>query len=195
MSTCSVSGCDTKARTNGLCNKHALRLRNTGTTDPGPKAKAPISERIHAHYEKRGPNDCWLWLGDLNAQGYGRISIGAKKLGSALAHRVMWSVAKGRSIPRGKVVMHTCDTPACVNPKHLQLGTQAQNMRDMLAKQRGAPAPWYGGEGHHSARFSVDDVRAIRASTETTKVLAARYRVNQASINKVRSRKTWKHID
>lgn len=80
---------------------------------------------------------CILWTGHLCARGYGRIGYASK--GSAvLVHRIAYECANG-PIPRGMVVCHTCDTPMCVNPDHLFVGTQKDNMRDMFKKGRGNP--------------------------------------------------------
>ena len=76
---------------------------------------------------------CWLWLGSVSPDGYGRVIIGGKKV---LAHRVAWEQVRG-PIPQGMCVCHKCDTPACVNPSHLWLGTHTENMRDMSLKGRG----------------------------------------------------------
>lgn len=195
MPICSVDGCNSKSRANGLCNKHLLRVRLTGSTDPGPRSEAPIEERLGRHFKKGKPNSCWLWMSTKNKHGYGLISIGRKGEGQLLAHRVAWEVANGR-IPKGTwVVMHVCDMPACVNPAHLKLGTQADNMRDMWAKDRANPINRPMGAQHYATELTEDDVRFIRKSSESGPALAKRYGLHRTSIVKIRSRKTWEHID
>lgn len=75
---------------------------------------------------------CWVWTAGDSGTGYGRIKV---RNVSKAAHRLSWQMHKGK-IPLGFYVLHTCDNRACVNPAHLYLGTQFDNMRDMSARKR-----------------------------------------------------------
>jgi len=75
---------------------------------------------------------CWLWVGNIHKRGYGQFKLKGKKVG---AHRVSYELFKG-PIPKGLCVCHTCDVRHCVNPDHLWLGTQKENIRDMYSKGR-----------------------------------------------------------
>lgn len=75
---------------------------------------------------------CWEWQGHRNEHGYGRVSVGGRRM---YAHRLAY-LATHFVIPEGLVVMHRCDNPPCVNPDHLAIGTYADNTADMIAKGR-----------------------------------------------------------
>ena len=130
-----------------------------------------------------GMFDCWVWMGSRNPDGYGNISIQNK---SKSAHRISWEIHNGR-IPKGLHVLHRCDNPPCVNPSHLFLGTNADNVADMNAKGRQRPGL--------PRKLTPDQVREIRSSCLSPKELGRMYSVSVTLILRVLNRKTYKEVD
>ena len=79
-----------------------------------------------------GPGDCWEWAGHINPNGYGSCKHNGVQ---TVAHRAAWELMRG-PIPDTLYVLHRCDVRSCVNPKHLFLGTQADNKQDEISKNR-----------------------------------------------------------
>ncbi len=107
----------------------------------------PIAERFWAKVNKEGPivrdglTPCWMWTGTLSRRGYGSLSRGRRDQGHVRATRLSWELHVG-PIPDGLFVLHHCDNPPCVRPEHLFLGTQRDNITDMVSKgRRGGPTP------------------------------------------------------
>ena len=140
-------------------------------------------QRFWAKVDKSG--ECWLWTARKDRDGYGRIRYAGNDRNAA---RVVWMITRS-SIPEDFQVLHRCDNPACVRPKHLWLGTSQQNMEDRDRKGRGIL-----GETHHQAKLTEDDVRAIRASYPelTYQKLADDYGVSPSQISHVVKRIHWK---
>jgi hypothetical protein len=138
------------------------------------------------------PNSgCWLWTGSVNNWGYGRGR--ARGLRERGAHRISFRAHRGPISP-GLLVLHRCDTPSCVNPDHLFLGTTSDNSKDMVAKGRQARI---GGESHRGAKLTecaVRDIRAIAKSGRPYSVseLARQHGVSRRAIRFVITGASWK---
>lgn len=155
------------------------------------------------------PEGCWLWTGAKNPSGYGWFKL--PTTGPAGAHRVSWEIVNGpipdRTGYHGTVVMHVCDNPSCVNPSHLRLGSQAENLADMRRKGRSAtgdrngsrtcPEAMRRGENHPHARLKRSDVIEIRRLSEagtTGRAIARRFGLSFQHVSDIVRRKRWKHV-
>lgn len=118
---------------------NSVASRGSGPFTKGLRRRdltAATIARFHTKYKRA--DGCWLWQAARYPRGYGMVNVGRDLYGkqfTTYAHRVAYVVAHGPIEP-GQVVMHACDTPACVNPDHLRLGSQGDNNRDCFAKGR-----------------------------------------------------------
>ncbi len=174
---------------------------------------------------KEGPvckalnSQCWLWLGSKRgSNNYGQFWANGKNL---FAHRVGYELFVG-TVPSGKMVLHKCDTPLCVNPSHLKLGTHIENMEDRNTKGRQMKGDrhWARTKPHLLARGSdhwmaktpgarlgsnngraiLDETKValikkdLRRKLKSIKRLAREYNVNPCVIGGIKYGKTWKHV-
>jgi hypothetical protein len=132
---------------------------------------------------------CWLWRGQLRADGYGLVRFERKVY---LAHRLAWKFFRGE-IASGLVVCHKCDIRACVNPEHLFLGTMMDNVRDMMEKGRSRH-----GEKNTSAKLTTEQVIRIKATLAEGLLrvsdIAREYGVTHATIGCIARGTSWRHV-
>ncbi len=95
---------------------------------------------------------CWLWTGTLRPDGYGVLGLGGRKDGLIRAHRLSW-IIRGLDLPDNMIVCHKCDTPPCVNPEHLFIGTHLDNHTDMKLKGRSSAPPVHFGTSNNKAHL------------------------------------------
>lgn len=142
--------------------------------------------------DKRGPDECWPWMGKLNVWGYGYAQWNGK---CSNASRAAYESEHGPVGPL--VVCHRCDNPACCNPAHLFAATQAENLADCRAKGRQV---YRFGHDHHraTAKLTPDLVREARrlyAEGVNQTVIGRDMGVDSSVISRVVRRLTWRHVE
>lgn len=151
-----------------------------------------VIDRFLSFCERDLSSGCLIWKGKIfEPRGYGRTF--RQITGDRWAHRVSFLLFRG-IIPKGKRVLHSCDTPACVEPSHLFLGTQKDNIADCVSKGRNGYRSFHG-EDHWKARISKSQAEEIKSSTLSRKQLAKKFGVTQLYIKHVRSSRAWKKTE
>jgi hypothetical protein len=148
-----------------------MMLRNSN----GKFICEPIVDRFWMKVDRKQDHQCWLWTGNRNVYGYGVLRDGATKL--HLAHRFSYALHNGSISPK-MVIRHKCDTPACVNPNHLEEGTQAQNIQDVIDRSR----PF-----GRKSRFSKEQIHSIKVDARPYRTIALDFHTNSATISRIKN--------
>ena len=149
----------------------------------------PLETHFRKGVGQTTENGCVLWAGIKDAKGRGIIYSSTHRRGKRVfsAHRVAWELAKG-AIPEGQCVPHTCDNPPCINVEHLFLGTQLENIADMVIKDRSP-----------NRKLTPAEVRSIRRRYAEGGVsqqqLADEYGVNQTTVSMIILRKRYRLVN
>ena len=115
---------------------------------------------------------CWMWQGPMHVNGYGRISVRGVRW---YAHRLSWTLHHRQDIPKGQVIRHMCNQPQCVNPHHLKVGTQQQNVMDMhLSGRQG-----------YVRKLNPKQISEILNSSRSQSQLAKQYGVSKTTIHRI----------
>src|ERR1035437_3049169 len=157
--------------------------------------KRPITKERFWLYVKKSflKNGCWLWQASCFSEGYGKSWWGGKDIG---AHVASWIIHFG-PIPEGMFVLHHCDVRHCVNPNHLWLGTNQDNVNDMVQKRRCIRVK---GSQHGQAKLTESIVRICRVLScngkkrGTVIPLAKKYSVSSDAIWLAVKGITWRHV-
>ena len=145
---------------------------------------SPKRQRAFWALTGRDCGGCWDWLGSKTKRGYGQFKLGGRKGMLLQAHRVAWRITNGE--PGNLHVLHKCDNTSCVNPQHLFLGTQRDNLRDAASKGRTA--------NRALTEAKVRQILDLAAAGKSYSFLARKFGVNQSNIGSILRRRTWRHV-
>ena len=151
----------------------------------GRRKTNPTVDRFWARVKRTDTSSCWLFLGKSKTPS-GHVHFKPHGQPTSGAHRYSWALHNGK-IPAGKVVCHKCDVPACVNPAHLFLGSQADNIRDARLKQRPMGLQ----------KLTEADVLVIRrrvASGERQADIAKDFSISPSRVSEIAARLSWAHL-
>jgi hypothetical protein len=145
--------------------------------------------RFWSKVDKTG--ECWTWSARRDPDGYGVFWYEGK---NRRAHRMAWLFTRGPDGMDGKLACHRCDNPSCVNPGHLFLGTNTDNLQDMARKGRSVG---FDGEAHPMAKITAETVALIRGaynSGESQSAIGARVGISQTQVSRIVRGKRWSHL-
>jgi len=185
--TCCVEGCAASIYAKSMCERHYARVRRNGSAyiDKRSERRDSIGWLL-SNYVPITESGCWIWEGHSTNDGYGRMKVGREHV---LTHRLSYEAHYGE-IPSGYCVLHKCDTPSCINPSPLFLGTRTDNNTAKIEKNRhdyGEASPW--------AKLSDDAVLDAKNSHEPITVLARRNGVSHETMRKAVNGTTWRHVN
>ncbi len=161
-----------------------------------PSLSNSDKERFWGKADKRGPDECWEWNAAKDNAGYGWFYLCGKMY---RAHRISWVVENG-SIPEGKLILHKCDNPPCVNPGHFFIGVQKDNVLDMERKSRAShPSGAFHGSRTHPEKLSLTDLKVLEirkcySEGESQVKIAGRFGISQSQVSRTINRRNWAHI-
>jgi hypothetical protein len=159
-------------------------------TEAKKMSETGLAARFWAKVDKQQPDGCWLWTAAKDSHGYGKF-YSDKRGRPVAAHRTAWVITHGNLL-EGQVVRHKCDNPACVNPEHLETGSQAQNLNDMFLRGRN-PDRSKGRNGF--AKLTLEQVRSIRSAYARGNIshreLATMFHVGATTIHNIIHHQRW----
>jgi hypothetical protein len=161
-------------------------------TNPIRKTNASSATSMPGRFFSKlvfGASECWTWRGYVDAIGYGIFPY----KGENKAHRVSYVLFNG-DIPKGMNVLHKCDNRQCVNPDHLFIGTQADNVADMVSKGRNKSIPQCGSKNGMAKATNeiVNDIRRCVSNGQRQCDMAVKHNLSRMTVSRIVRRESWK---
>ena len=152
------------------------------------RPKIDSKQKFWSKTDKRSDNECWLFLGAKDKDGYGQFWDGDNQI-MTRSHSFSAKIHFG-VIPKNMCVCHKCDNPSCVNPNHLFLGTALDNQKDKMAKNRHAK-----GESQGHSKLTNEQISQIRSrANDDYKVLCSEFNIVPSTVYRIWHKESWKHI-
>ena len=152
-----------------------------------------FQEYVENKSERLPWSGCHIWTGASTVFGYGRSNVAQRLYGTTIVHRALFQHLNGE-IPKNAYVCHECDTPSCVNPNHLFLGSAVDNAQDRKMKNRSAPK-----FGHHNGRSKIKicdlpNIKQLISEGKHQKHIAKMFDVSQSAISRIKRGASWKYV-
>ena len=157
---------------------------------------------IHIRFAKKVYLDlqsgCWEWRGAKNENNYGVLGIGRRREGLIKAHRCSYQIFRFVELVKDELVCHKCDNPSCVNPKHLFIGSNKDNVHDMMKKGRNSLPPIHNGKANKQAKIDENKVRELfylNAQGLSSRKIASKLGISKTTVLNVLNGNIWKHVN
>lgn len=188
---CRIPDCEKRVsvKVHELCGMHYRRWQRYGDTGHVQRITGDDVRRFWSYVEKGKPDECWVWGGNTDKQGYGRFQLGRRSMG---AHAYSLEISSDKVRPDDLNALHSCDNPPCVNPNHLRWGTHQDNSNDAIDRgrvPRGEEAPLV-----KLTEADVIDIRNLYAIGGQSEELALRYGVSVGNVRSIARGETWTHV-
>lgn len=193
MKVCVHDGCTKKYHARGLCTNHYANYKARGWEFPSVRRNTQgmsVDASLRFYGWTVTDSGCWEFEGNRFSNGYGQLYVDGRKL---LTHRLAYEAWVG-PIPEGQVIRHKCDNKPCLNPDHLETGTEGDNKRD--AVERGQISV---GEASANSKLNEAQVREIRVRYAKGKTpyakMGVEYGLSASAIHLIVTRRNWKHVE
>jgi hypothetical protein len=170
--------CEKPVHAKGLCKDHYQQAWRTGSPEIVRRnPHGTPEERFWRYVEKKGLDECWLWTGQVDKDGYGWLRLGKSMV---RAHRFSF-VLHGGVLAEDQLLRHKCNTPGCVNPRHVIPGSHDANMKDRLEAGHYAT-----GQDHPAAKFSDEIVEQVRGASGTYEEISKRFGISISQVGNIK---------